>query len=467
MYGWWFYVFYLRYMNIHFIAIGGAAMHNLAIALKRAGNRVTGSDDEIFDPAKSRLEKEGLLPAAEGWFPEKLDASIDAIVLGMHAKGDNPELIRAKELNLPIYSYPEYLYQVWKDKKRIVIGGSHGKTSITSMILHVFKEAEIKSDYMVGALLEGFENMVTLQPDSKIAVMEGDEYLASVLDLRPKFHLYKANIGVISGIAWDHINVFPTFEKYVEQFSIFIDTFEPNGTLIYNADDEEVKKLCEAHPRKDIVKIPYHVPEYSVANEKFTVVHNGRTYPLEVFGKHNLSNLAAAAAVAKEVGMDPHLFWTAAMSFKGASNRLELVAEGKKGICYKDFAHSPSKVKATLNAFRERFSERQITACFELHTFSTLNKSFLPGYAHALDGAGRAAIFYSPHTLELKRMPPLDADFIRACFRRDDIEIITDKEKLAEFIRGAASPHFALLLMSSGNWGGLNVKELATKICDI
>lgn len=452
-------------MNIHFIAIGGAAMHNLAIALKRAGNRVTGSDDEIFDPAKSRLQKEGLLPEAEGWFPEKLHADMDAVVLGMHAKADNPELLRAKELGLSIYSYPDYLYQVWKDKKRIVVGGSHGKTSITSMILHAFKECGITSDYMVGALLAGFDNMVSIQPGSRLAVMEGDEYTASVLDLRPKFHLYRADVAVISGIAWDHINVFPTYENYVEQFSLFIDTITPGGVLIYNADDAEVEKLCGAHPRTDIRRIPYTAPDYAVADERFTVIHRGRTYPLSVFGKHNLSNLSAAAAVAKEAGVDEHLFWTAATTFQGASNRLELLAEGAKGICYKDFAHSPSKVKATLEAFRERFSERRITACFELHTFSTLNKDFLPGYAGALDGAQRAAVYYSPHTLELKRMPPLDAEFVRACFGREDLEVITDSDTLARFIEGAESDRTALLLMSSGNWGGLDVKALAKKIC--
>lgn len=453
-------------MNIHFIAIGGATMHNLAIALKRTGHHVTGSDDEVFDPAKSRLDKEGLLPEAEGWYPEKLHSHIDAIVLGMHAKGDNPELIRAKELNLPIYSYPEYLYQVWKDKKRIVVGGSHGKTSITSMILHAFKNCDVKSDYMVGALLEGFENMVSINPDSEIAVMEGDEYLASVLDLRPKFHLYKANIGIISGIAWDHINVFPTYDNYVEQFKIFIDTIEPHGTLIYNEDDAEVKKLCDAYSRHDLKKLPYRMPEYSVKDEKFTVVRNGRTYPLEVFGQHNLSNLSAAEAVAHELNIDARDFWTSMMTFTGASNRLELLYKGDIGICYKDFAHSPSKVKATLQAFRERFATRDITACFELHTFSTLNKDFLPGYLHALDGAQRVAVFYSPHTLALKRMLPLDADFIKKCFGRDDIEIITDKEKLASFIQAAKSDHFAVLLMSSGNWGGLDTKSLAKDLCE-
>lgn len=452
-------------MNIHFIAIGGAAMHNLAIALKRAGHTVTGSDDEIFDPAKTRLQNEGLLPEAEGWFPEKLHAGIGAIVLGMHAKADNPELLRAQEMGLSIYSYPEYLYEVWKHKTRIVIGGSHGKTSITSMILHAFKACEVKSDYMVGALLQGFENMVSIREDSRLAVMEGDEYTASILDLRPKFHLYKANVGIISGIAWDHINVFPTYETYREQFSIFVDTIEPDGVLIYNAEDAEVKRLAEAHPRTDIRKVPYVAPEYSVANEAFTVVHNGRMYPLAVFGKHNLSNLSAAAAVAREVGIDDHLFWTAAMTFQGASNRLEKLAEGPKGICYKDFAHSPSKVKATLDAFRERFSERRLSACFELHTFSTLNKDFLPGYADALNSADRAAVYYSPHTLELKRMPPLDADFIRQCFGRADLAVITDTERLARFIADSASDNTALLLMSSGNWGGLNVKALAEQVC--
>ncbi|MCG9912437.1 MAG: Mur ligase domain-containing protein [Flavobacteriales bacterium] len=448
-------------MNIHFIAIGGAAMHNLALALHKAGHQVTGSDDEIFDPARTRLQKAGLLPQSEGWFPEKIHEQIDAIVLGMHAKSDNPELKKARELGLKVYSYPEYLYEVWKNKTRVVIGGSHGKTSITSMILHAYNACGVKSDYMVGALLAGFENMVSIDDSNEIAVMEGDEYLASTLDLRPKFHLYKGNIGVISGIAWDHINVFPTFENYVEQFSLFIDSLEPEAYLIYNAEDPEVKKLCEQHTRTDIRKIPYVSPDYSVKDEKFTVQFDGKMYPLQVFGKHNLSNLSAACEVCKLTGISAHDFWNASRQFAGASNRLELLAEGKNGVCYKDFAHSPSKVQATLAAFMERYAERKVTACFELHTFSTLNKDFLPGYQGALHGAHRAAVFYNPHTLELKRMPPLDAEFVRTCFGRPDLEVITDTGDLEKFILNSFGEKTALLLMSSGNWGNLNTRKLA------
>jgi len=453
-------------MNIHFIAIGGAAMHNLALALQRAGHTITGSDDEIFDPAKSRLKNAGLLPESEGWFPDKLHAGIDAIVLGMHAKADNPELKRAKELGLRIYSYPEYLFEVWKDKKRIVVGGSHGKTSITSMIMHAFKSLGFQADYMIGALAPGFENTVNISKDAEVAVMEGDEYTASILDLRPKFHLYKANVGIISGIAWDHINVFPTYENYLLQFSLFIDSMEPNATLIYNADDAEVLKLCLSHPRTDITKIPYRVPSYLVRDEQFTVEVGGKHYPLDVFGKHNLSNLAAACEAAKYCGINEADFWSASQNFTGAANRLELLAKGKHGVCYKDFAHSPSKVQATLAAFCERYGQRKVSACFELHTYSTLNADFLPGYAGSLQGANRAAVYYNPHTLELKRMPPLDPDFVRRCFGREDLEIITDGNTLEGFIRGSASDNSALLLMSSGNWGGLNVKALAAEICE-
>ncbi len=451
-------------MNIHFIAIGGAAMHNLAIALKNAGHVVTGSDDEIFDPAKTRLQKAGILPNQIGWFPEKLNATTDAVVLGMHAKADNPELKRAQELGLSVYSYPDYLYQVWKNKTRIVIGGSHGKTTITSMILHAFREVKFTSDYMVGALLDGFENMVSISEESSFAVMEGDEYTASILDLRPKFHLYRADIALISGIAWDHINVFPTYEKYKEQFSLFIDSMESGGFLVYNADDEEVRTLCESHTRSDISKIPYRVPDYVVENEHFTVLFENRHYPLKVFGKHNLSNLAGACEVAYLAGLPRADFWRASSSFSGASNRLQLLAIGERGVCYKDFAHSPSKVKATLHAFLEKYSERVVTAVFELHTFSTLNKDFLPGYLHTLDGAERAAVFFDPHVLQLKRMPDLSPEFVKNCFGRSDLEIITDREKLRHFLSDTPE-NSAVLLMSSGNWGGLPVKQIAESIC--
>jgi UDP-N-acetylmuramate: L-alanyl-gamma-D-glutamyl-meso-diaminopimelate ligase len=363
-----------------------------------------------------------------------------------------------------VYSYPDYLYQVWKNKTRIVIGGSHGKTTITSMILHAFRELNFSSDYMVGALLDGFENMVSITDESSFAVMEGDEYTASILDLRPKFHLYKANIALISGIAWDHINVFPTYEKYKEQFALFIDSIEPGGFLVYNADDEEVRSLCESHTGADITKVPYRVPEYSVENEHFTVLFENERYPLRVFGKHNLSNLSGACEIAHLAGIRKDDFWKASRSFSGASNRLQLLAIGERGVCYKDFAHSPSKVKATLNAFLEKYSNKHVTAVFELHTFSTLNKEFLPGYKHALDGAERAAVFYDPHVLQLKRMPELSPEFVKSCFGRADLEIITDKEELRRFLL-ATPENAALLLMSSGNWGGLPLKEIAESVC--
>ncbi|MFD2915956.1 UDP-N-acetylmuramate--L-alanine ligase [Psychroserpens luteus] len=446
-------------MNVHFIAIGGSAMHNLALALHNKGYQVTGSDDTIFEPSKSRLDAKGLLPKAFGWFPEKVSSSLDAIVLGMHAKADNPELLKAQELNLKIYSYPEFLYEQSKHKTRVVIGGSHGKTTITSMILHVMHYHDRDVDYMVGAQLEGFDVMVKLTEDNDFIVLEGDEYLSSPIDRRPKFHLYKPNIALMSGIAWDHINVFPTYENYVEQFSIFVDSIVQGGSINYNEEDPEVKRVVEASDNQ-IRKIAYQTPEYRVENGQTLLATSEGDLPIEVFGKHNLNNLAGAKWICQHMGIDEDDFYEAISTFKGASKRLEKIAETSKSVAYKDFAHSPSKVEATTNAVKEQYENRTLVACLELHTYSSLNAEFLKEYKGALDAADVAVVFYSPHAVEIKKLEEVTHEQISNAFERDDLIIYTNPEDFKSFLFSQNFDDKALLLMSSGNYGGLDFEEL-------
>ncbi|WP_340154794.1 Mur ligase domain-containing protein [uncultured Winogradskyella sp.] len=446
-------------MNVHFIAIGGAAMHNLALALHNKGYNVTGSDDEIFNPSKARLEAKGLLPEAFGWYPEKITDSLDAIVLGMHAKADNPELLKAQELGLKIYSYPEFLYEQSKHKTRVVIGGSHGKTTITSMILHVLHYHDRDVDYMVGAQLEGFDVMVKLTDDNDFIVLEGDEYLSSPIDRRPKFHLYKPNIALLSGIAWDHINVFPTYENYVEQFSIFVDSIVTGGSINYNEEDAEVKLVVEASENQ-IRKIAYKTPEYTVENgETFLETPEG-PMPIEVFGAHNLNNLAGAKWICQHMGIDEDDFYEAISTFKGASKRLEKIAESKTSVAFKDFAHSPSKVEATTKAVKEQYSDRKLVACLELHTYSSLNAEFLKEYKGALDAADVAVVFYSPHAVEIKKLEEVTEAQIANAFERDDLIIYTNPEEFKDFLFSQNFDNKSLLLMSSGNYGGLDFEEV-------
>jgi UDP-N-acetylmuramate: L-alanyl-gamma-D-glutamyl-meso-diaminopimelate ligase len=450
-------------MNVHFIAIGGAAMHNLAIALHHKGYNITGSDDTIHDPSKSRLEAKGLLPESFGWFPEKITQNLDAIVLGMHAKADNPELLKAQELGLKIYSYPEFLYEQSKDKTRVVIGGSHGKTTITSMILHVMHYHDRDVDYMVGAQLEGFDVMVKLTEDNDFIVLEGDEYLSSPIDRRPKFHLYKPNIALLSGIAWDHINVFPTYENYVEQFSIFVDSIVKGGSINYNEEDAEVKRVVEAS-ENTIRKLPYHTPEYTVENGVTLLETPEGPLPIEVFGKHNLNNLAGAKWICQHMGIDEDDFYEAISTFKGASKRLEKIAESKTSVAYKDFAHSPSKVEATTNAVKEQYTNRTLVACLELHTYSSLNAEFLKEYKGALDAADVAVVFYSPHAVEIKKLKEVTHDQIASAFERDDLIIYTNPDDFKQFLFSQNFDNKALLLMSSGNYGGLDFEEVTKLI---
>jgi len=445
-------------MRVHFIAIGGSAMHNLAIALHLKGDQVTGSDDAIFEPSKSRLAKHGLLPEV-GWNPEKLSQDIDAVILGMHAKADNPELLKAQELGLSIFSYPEYLFEQSKLKSRVVIGGSHGKTTITSMVLHVLHYHDQEVDYMVGAQLEGFDTMVHITPDNDFMVLEGDEYLSSPIDRRPKFHLYQPNIALLSGIAWDHINVFPTLENYEEQFKIFIDQITPGGILIYNEADATIKRLVE-ETENQIRKIPYSTPEYFVEDGDTFIETDEGPLPLEIFGAHNLSNLAGAKWVCQNMGIDEDDFYEAIVSFKGASKRLEKIAENTHSIAFKDFAHSPSKVSATTKAVKEQYKAKKVVACLELHTYSSLNAEFLKEYQGALQQADEAVVFYSPKAVQIKQLDAVSEDQIKQAFQQQNLNIFTNPEDFKNYLFNQNIDNTVLLLMSSGNYGGLDFDSL-------
>ena len=446
-------------MKIHFIAIGGSAMHNLAIALKLKGYNITGSDDAINDPSRSRLKKYNLLPQKEGWFSNKMTSDIDAVVLGMHAKDDNPELLKAMEIGLKIYSYPEFIFNQSKDKIRIVIGGSHGKTSITSLVLHVLRTLNIESDYMVGAQLDGFEVMVKLTDTSKYIVLEGDEYLSSVLDLRPKFHLYKPHIALISGIAWDHINVFKTFENYLKQFEIFINSIEKNGTLVYNELDPELKKLVSLN-RSNLNYIPYSITKHKIIDGISFIDINNELYRLKIFGDHNLQNISGALNICKALGVESEDFYNAITSFNGASNRLELVYKSSDTIIFKDFAHSPSKVKATTEAVRKQFPNRKLISFFELHTYSSLNPLFLEKYKDTLKCSNECYIYYSEKNMRIKRLEPIDSELIIKSFNHNNLTVIDNYEELNKKIYDLDLSNSVLLMMSSGKFGGLDIDKI-------
>ena len=450
--------------KVHLIAIGGSAMHNMALALNEKGFIVSGSDDEINEPSKSRLLNFNLLPKEIGWFPEKITKDISAVILGMHARADNPELIKAKELGLKIYSYPEYIYESTKDKTRIVIGGSHGKTSITAMILHVMHYHHIETDFLVGAQLTGFETMVNLTKTSKYAVIEGDEYLASPIDRRPKFHLYKPNIAVLSGIAWDHINVFPTFENYIDQFKIFINLIEPNGNLIYCSNDKVLEDVCSSSSNTKISKWPYSIPNHEIINGLTYLIDNDIKYPLQIFGNHNLMNLTAAKLACNQMGINNQLFYEAIQSFTGAAKRLELVFKTGTFNFYKDFAHSPSKLKATTDAVKQQFPNRKIIACMELHTFSSLTEDFLNEYKNSMNLADEAIVYYNPHTISHKKLKEISSEQVHTCFNRKDLIVFTKSEELTNYIKTKNFNNSVLLMMSSGNFDGVDFTMLANEL---
>lgn len=450
-------------MKVHFISIGGSVMHQLAIALKRKGYNVTGTDDEIFEPAKSNLEREGLLPAQIGWQPNLITEDLDAVILGMHAKVDNPEIAKAKELGLKIYSFPEYIYAESTGKTRVVVGGSHGKTTTTSMIMHVLRHEQKDFDYLVGAKLEGFNQSVNIT-NAPVIVCEGDEYPASVIEKKPKFHFLFPHIAILTGIAWDHINVFPTFPFYLEQFIIFINKIEKGGILIYNETDEVLKKLVEENRREDIRYQPYAVPVHTIEDGKTNITLGNATGDLKVFGNHNLLNMNAAFYACKELGISAEHFVNAIASFTGASKRLELMASASNVNVYRDFAHAPSKVKATIEAVKQQYPNRKLVGILELHTYSSLNEQFMEEYNGAMEKADVAVVFYSKHALELKRMPNLPKEAVEKGFNKQGLLVFNDKDALWSWMKEQFYSNSNLLLMSSGNYDGLNIHELASSI---
>jgi UDP-N-acetylmuramate: L-alanyl-gamma-D-glutamyl-meso-diaminopimelate ligase len=450
-------------MRVHFIAIGGAAMHSLAIAMHQKGHRVSGSDDEIFEPARSQLSKEGLLPEEAGWFPEKIKSTVDAIILGMHARRDNPELQKALDLGIRVFSYPEFLYHETAGKTRVVVAGSHGKTTITSMVMHVLRENGVKFDYMVGSRLEGFDNTVSLDPDNRIAIFEGDEYLSSCLDPRPKFLLYKPKIALISGIAWDHINVFPTWENYTEQFRLFICNMPEDGGLVFCKEDTMLSALV-AENNQGILKIPYGTPVYDVDKEAASIVYEGIQYPMKVFGRHNMQNLEGARLLCRQLGIDDTSFYRAISGFKGAGKRLQLLGKGRDTFIYLDFAHSPSKVEATVKAVREQYPGYRIVACLELHTFSSLNRKFLGHYRHTLNESDDAVVYYNPETVRHKHLEEIAPQEVREAFGTEGLHVFTSREALEGFFQKGPWKNSVLLLMSSGNFSGIDPKTLTDQI---
>ena len=458
----WYFCEKLSKMRIHFIAIGGSAMHNLAIALKRKGYELSGSDDAIFEPSKSRLLRDGLLPNSEGWFPEKITPQIDAVIVGMHARQDNPELLRALELNLPVFSYPEYIFEQTKEQTRLVIGGSHGKTTITSMLLHVCNRLSMNINYMVGAQLEGYDCMVRLDDGAKYAILEGDEYLSSPTDLRPKFHLYHPNIALISGIAWDHINVFPTFENYVQQFDIFCSKIEPDGVLVYNSDDEVVRQLGEKYASK-INTLAYSTPEYMRSETGTQLFYKGKTYELQIFGEHNLQNAMGAMHLAEQMQIPSHDFFSALHDFKGASKRLQCVGQSNNRIIFKDFAHSPSKLKATVKAVRQQFPEHRLSAYMEIHTFSSLNKEFLPQYAGCMNDADDALVYYNPKVVAQKRLDTITIDDVKSAFGTH-IHVVNTTQEVLECVNNQIRDRQVILFMTSGNFDGLDLDTLGKSL---
>jgi len=449
-------------MNVHFIAIGGSAMHNLAIALSRKGAKVTGSDDEIFEPSRTRLEKQGILPDKLGWNPNAITSDLDAVILGMHARIDNPELLKAKELHIPIYSYPEYLYEQSKDKIRVVIGGSHGKTTITSMLLHAINKLGINVDYMVGAQLEGYDCMVKLSEDAKIMILEGDEYLSSPIDRRPKFHLYKPTIAIISGIAWDHINVFPTFENYLEQFDIFCSLIDSSGQLIYNSEDAEVNKLGQKYS-SSLKTTPYATPSFIPKENGTQLSFEGKDFELKIFGPHNLQNLIGAMRLSEAIGIQTTDFLNAMSDFTGAGKRLQKVAEKADFVMYKDFAHSPSKLKATTNAIKHQYPTRKVVACMELHTFSSLKKEFLPHYKNAMEKADIAVVYYSPEVVKHKKLEPISKEQVFEGFG-GNIVVMNETEEILSFVRAQNWQNSVLIMMSSGNFDGIDYEVLGEEL---
>ena len=450
-------------MRVHFIAIGGSIMHQLAISLHFKGYHITGSDDDIFEPAKNNLQNVGIFPTELGWNANNITKSLDAVILGMHARNDNPELIKAKELNLPIFSFPEYIFNQSQLKKRVAIGGSHGKTTTTSMIMHVLKKTGQFFDFMVGAKLDGFDQSVQIT-DAPVIICEADEYPASAIEKRPKFHFLFPHIAVLTGIAWDHINVFPTFEFYKEQFLIFINKIESGGTLIYNETDPVLKELVIFNKRNDLNYIPYNLPENKIINGQTSITIEGHSQFITVFGNHNLLNINAAYHVCKLLGIKSVDFLQSIQDFKGASKRLEIFYKSTDLNVFRDFAHAPSKVKASIEAVKQQFPEKKLVAVLELHTFSSLNADFMDQYKGSLELADECAVFYSAHALEIKRMPLLDPNVIRDGFSKTGLQIFNTAQNLAKWLKERDLTNSNLLLMSSGTYEDLDILNTINKV---
>lgn len=450
--------------KLHFIAIGGSAMHNLAIDAHLKGYHVTGSDDEIFDPSRTRLAEIGLLPETLGWFPERITTDLHAVIVGMHARADNPELLKAQELGLKVYSFPDYVLEQSKHKHRVVIAGSHGKTTITAMVMHVLKACGRKFDYLVGASVEGFEHHVSITKNAPTIIIEGDEYFSAPFDATPKFLRYKHHIGVISGIAWDHMNVYPTFDEYVAPFEDFADATPKAGALIYSQDDS-IASVIGAKERTDVIQIAYQAhPHKIIEGVTYLTVGKQERVRVAFFGEHNLKNVSAAKAVCARLGIDEEPFYKAISSFKGAGKRLERVAERSNFVMFKDYAHSPSKVLATTSAVKRQFVERKLIACLELHTYSSLNREFLPQYNDTLNAADQAIVYFNPKALAIKKMPMLDHEEIKKAFDHDNLRIFDDSEALQAHLASLSWNNKNLLMMSSGNFNGLNLNEIGEKI---
>ena len=448
-------------MRIHLIAVGGSVMHNLAITLKQKGYEVTGSDDEIFEPSRTNLKQHGLLPEKERWDAQRITKNLDAVILGMHAKKDNPELLKAKEMGLKIYSYPEYIFEQSKEKVRVVIAGSHGKTTITSMVLHVLNHLNRNVDYLVGAKLEGLEHQVKLTKDASVIVLEGDEYLSSPIDLQPKFLWYRPHLALISGIAWDHINVFPEYDQYTAQFKNFVKSIKDGGTLVYFEPDPEVKHIVEGDKNKKINKIPYATPPHKIVdNTTYLISEEGKEIPLAVFGDHNLQNINGAKKILNQLNVSDAQFYEAITDFRGASGRLEVIRKTKNSLVLKDFAHSPSKLKATCTAVKAQYPSRKFIAVIELHTFSSLNASFLKEYKNTMNAADKAIVYYNPKTIEHKRLPEITPDQVKEAFKRSDLMVRTNSEDLKNYLLGLELEDTNLLIMTSGNFDGIDIQAV-------
>jgi len=444
-------------MRIHLIAIGGAVMHNMAIALKKKGYTVTGSDDEVFEPSLSRLKLHGLLPATQGWDPNRITGDLDAVILGMHARANNPELLRAIELGIPFYSFPEYVYLQSDQKTRVAICGSHGKTTITSMVMHVFRQNSLSFDYLVGAQLEGFDTMVQFS-DAPLMVIEGDEYFASPLDKQPKFLHYHAQINLISGIAWDHFNVFPTFDNYLDQFRLLIQGLQPDDHLIVNEEDNVLMQLVEAGCAARVIK--YRTPAYDISGNKISIKHGNRHYIFEIFGRHNMQNMEGARMICQLAGISDEAFYTAIQNFRGAAKRLEVLKQQADHIVFRDFAHAPSKVKATVDAVKEQYSDKKLIACLELHTYSSLNRSFIPQYANTMKNADVRIVYFNPHTFEIKKLEPVDAAEIKNYFNDTALIVMNRSDELLALLKSLNVVNSNILLMSSGNFDNVDFSIL-------